>query len=124
MFSDRDLRTLYIRFKGNPPKSDQDVYKMDKNIRLVRIPRQGQAKKKQEIRYCYAEFSDEAACEAAKDKLASNPDHYVDVVGVKSKKGGSSSAKKMPINPTRLHVSGLVEGIDEAKLKNISKSFL
>jgi len=117
--TDRDLRTLYIRFKGNPPKSDQDVYKLDKNIRLVRIPRQGQAKKKQEIKYCYAEFSDEAACEAAKDKLASNPDHYVDFVGVKSKKGGSSSAKKMPINPTRLHVSGLVEGIDEAKLKKL-----
>lgn len=43
-----------------------------------------------------------------KDKLASNPDFFVDFVGDKSNKVQSATegSKKMPINPTRLHVSG------------------
>ena len=40
---ERDLRTLYIRFRTaeSAPKSEQDVQKLHKSIADVRIPRQG-----------------------------------------------------------------------------------
>ena len=118
--TERDLRTLYIRFKEAGPTDEEEIMKLDKTIKLVRIPRQGKAKEKKDVRYCFVEFSDEAECEAAKDILASNPNHYVDFVGVKSKaKQSGLGAKQMPINPTRLHVSGLVEGVTEEKLKSL-----
>ena len=120
--TERDSRTLYVRFKSSGPNDEAEIYKLDTNIKLVRCPRQGKKSKenKKEIKYCFVEFSDEAACEAAKDKLASNPDHFVDFVGVKSKgHTNGTKSKNMPINPTRLHVSGLVEGITEEKLKSL-----
>ena len=51
----------------------------------MRIPRQGKASDKHNIRYCFVEFSDESTCESMKDKLAANPDYFVDFVGEKSK---------------------------------------
>ena len=84
----RDLRSLYIRFKSgisNAPKTDQDIFALDKSIKDVRIPRQGKAKEKKEVKYCFVEFENEKTCEAMKEKLAANPDFVVDFVGVKSK---------------------------------------
>ena len=120
--SERDLRTLYVRFSNNAgPKNISDIYKLDKTIKIARVPRQGKAKAENGIKYCFVEFSDEAACESAKDKLASNPNHYVDFVGVKSKgqKGNTGNLKKMPINPTRLMVSGLTDAITEDQLRKL-----
>ena len=120
--SERDLRTLYVRFGNNAgPKNISEIYKLDKTIKIARVPRQGKAKAEKCIKYCFVEFSDEAACELAKDKLASNPNHYVDFVGVKSKsqKGNTGNLKKMPINPTRLMVSGLTDEISEDKLRKL-----
>ena len=120
--SERDLRTLYVRFSNNAgPKNISDIYKLDKTIKIARVPRQGKAKAEKCIKYCFVEFSDEAACESAKDKLASNPNHYVDFVGVKSKgqKGNTGNLKKMPINPTRLMVSGLTDAITEDQLRKL-----
>ena len=75
-------------------------------------------KKSGHIKYAFLEFGTEAVCESAKDHLASNPEFYVDFVGLKSKsKKANSNAKQNPINPTRLHVSGLQGLITEAKLK-------
>ena len=51
----------------------------------MRIPRQGKATGKHNIKYCFVEFSDESTCDSAKDKLAANPDFVVDYVGEKSK---------------------------------------
>jgi len=126
--SDRDLRTLYIRFKSNDtaPKTSQDILALDKGIKDVRVPRQGKAKEKhQEIKYCFVEFSDESTCESTKDKLAANPDFAVDFVGEKSKNrqeklataGKTNKPKQLPINPKRLHVSGFGTGITTEKLK-------
>ena len=89
--NERDLRTLYIRFKNNEtaPKSDKEILNLEPSIKDVRIPRQGKVKENKRIRYCFVEFSSEEICESMKDKMAANPDFFVDFVGEKSKsKGG------------------------------------
>merc|ERR1711884_249970 len=113
--TERDLRTLYVRFKNSAtaPSTERDIYKLDKLIKDVRIPRQA----KKTLNYCFMEFSDEKVCESMKDKLAANPDLMVDFVGVKSKSRTTGTSKKRPINPTRLHVSGFSQGITSEKLK-------
>merc|ERR1712083_1016300 len=124
--TDRDIRTLYIRFKSSDtaPKTRQEIFALDKGIKDVRVPRQGKAKERHNIKYCFVEFSDESTCESTKDKLAANPDFAVDFVGDKStnkqKKLASGSTNKpnqMPINPKRLHVSGFGKNITSEKLK-------
>lgn len=37
--SERDLRTLYIRFKASAPNSEKEIFELDKKIQDVRIPR-------------------------------------------------------------------------------------
>ena len=113
--TERDLRTLYVRFKNSATahSTERDIYKLDKLIKDVRIPRQA----KKTLNYCFMEFSDEKVCESMKDKLAANPDLMVDFVGVKSKSRTTGTSKKRPINPTRLHVSGFSQGITSEKLK-------
>jgi len=124
--TDRDLRTLYIRFKSSDtaPKTSQEIFALDKGIRDVRVPRQGKGKEKHNIKYCFVEFNDESTCESTKDKLAANPDFAVDFVGDKSKNrqeklatGNTNKPSKMPINPCRLHVSGFGQNITKEKLK-------
>lgn len=124
--TDRDLRTLYIRFKSSDtaPKTSQEIFALDKGIRDVRVPRQGKGKEKHNIKYCFVEFNDESTCESTKDKLAANPDFAVDFVGDKSKNRQEKMAtentnkpSKMPINPCRLHVSGFGQNITKEKLK-------
>merc|ERR1712172_148155 len=122
--TDRDLRTLYLRFKSSDtaPKSSQDIFALEKGIKDVRIPRQGKATGKHNIKYCFVEFSDESTCDSAKDKLAANPDFVVDYVGEKSKNRQANASagitkNKMPINPVRLHVSGFGTKMTQDKLK-------
>merc|ERR1712172_393933 len=122
--TDRDLRTLYLRFKSSDtaPKSSQDIFALEKGIKDVRIPRQGKATGKHNIKYCFVEFSDESTCDSVKDKLAANPDFVVDYVGEKSKnrqanKSAGVTKNKMPINPVRLHVSGFGTKMTQDKLK-------
>jgi len=125
--TDRDLRTLYLRFKSSDtaPKSSQDIFALEKGIKDVRIPRQAKATGKHNIKYCFVEFSDESTCDSTKDKLAANPDFVVDYVGEKSKNRQANASagvtnkflNKMPINPVRLHVSGFGTKMTQDKLK-------
>ena len=61
------------------------MFYLKNRIKDVRIPRQGKATQKHNIKYCFIEFGDETTCESMKDKLAANPDFVVDFVGEKSK---------------------------------------
>ena len=69
-------RTLYVRFgrKAGPHKFSE-IFKLDKTIKVISISRHAfkfkDLKKEQCIRHCFIEFSDEGACESAKDKLRS-----------------------------------------------------
>jgi len=116
-----DLRTLYVRFKKDMPIGEEQVRKRLDNhpdIKFVRIPRQDQ----KQTRYAFVEFGSEAECEAAKDTLTkgtnAKDDCYIDFVGVKSKAGAKGQKKKnRAINPNRLFIGGLVEGLDASKLK-------
>jgi len=125
-----DLRTLYVRFKKNHPEDEGQVRERLANhpeIKFVRIPRQGS--KNKNVRYAFVEFGSEAQCEEAKETLTKGPDakddFYVDFVGVKSKGGGKpsedrgSKKSKRPINPNRLFIAGLVDGLTEDKLKQL-----
>merc|ERR1712029_405628 len=124
-----DLRTLYVRFKKNHPEDEGQVRERLANhpeIKFVRIPRQGSSNK--DVRYAFVEFGSEAQCEEAKESLTKGPDakddFYVDFVGVKSKGGGKPTEdrgkkNKRPINPNRLFIAGLVDGLTEDKLKQL-----
>jgi len=122
-----DLRTLFVRFKTEVPSDEGAVRSALDNhpeIKFVRIPRQNQKK----IRYAFVEFGSEAECEKAKETLTAGPkakdNMFVDFVGVKSKGGGKPPQErgkhgKKPLNPTRLFIKGLVDGLTEDKLKQL-----
>lgn len=124
-----DLRTLYVRFKKSHPEGESEVREKLGNhpeIKFVRIPRQNQKSRK--VRWAFVEFGSEAQCEAAKETLTKGAEArdelYVDFVGVKSKSGGKPTQErgkrgKTPINPNRLFIGGLVEGLTEVKLKQL-----
>jgi len=124
-----DLRTLYVRFKKSHPEGESEVREKLGNhpeIKFVRIPRQNQ--KNRNVRWAFVEFGSEAQCEAAKETLTKGAEAkdelYVDFVGVKSKSGGKPTQErgkrgKTPINPNRLFIGGLVEGLTEVKLKQL-----
>lgn len=119
----RDSRTLYIRFKDkeNLPQSKEDVKLLHNGIKIVRLHRRA----KKRLLYAFAEFESEKICQDAKVLLKKNESIYVDYVGPKSKSGGSikdrskRGKKDRPIHPTRLMVSGLIEGTDDEKLKQL-----
>jgi len=122
-----DLRTLFVRFKAEVPNNEGEVRAQLDNhpdIKFVRIPRQNQ----KSIRHAFVEFGSEAECEKAKELLTAGPKAkdslYVDFVGVKSKAGGKPPQErgkrgKQPINPCRLFIKGLVDGLTEDKLKQL-----
>merc|ERR1719189_2428561 len=120
----RDLCSLYIRFKDKKdlPENIEELKKLHEDIQIVRVPRQ--AKKK--LSFAFFEFSSEAKCEEAKIALGTNKSIYVDYVGTKSKNGGKQKEQrggkgknKQQINPTRLFITGLFEGMTEEKLKQL-----
>lgn len=113
---ERDQRTLYIRFKEERPADQDAIRSFHPDIQFVRIPRQA----KKSLKYCFVEFGSEEKCVQAKEILDQNPDKYVDFVGGKSKmKTQNRKAQKAPINPTRLHVNGIVKGMSEQKLQQL-----
>ena len=104
--TERDLRTLYIRFKSSDtaPTSEKEIKALESSIKDVRVPRQGKLKEGKRIRYAFVEFSSEKVCESMKDKLAANPDFFVDFVGVKSNsKGGPKSKYKCSLINNKLN---------------------
>ena len=94
------------------------------DIRFVRTPRTASKKKDSGIAFHYAfvEFSTEAECEKAKNKLATSRfqgnELFVDFVGAKSKKQLSKPDPKR-LNPTRLFVCGLAPGVTKTALKEM-----
>jgi len=119
---ERDTRTLYIRFKDKQktPENLDEVKNLHKDIQVARVPRQSQKK----IKYAYVEFGTEAKLEDAKVSIEKNDNLYVDYVGIKSKGGGKPKHQRggkgknvKQINPTRLFITGLIDGMTEEKLK-------
>ena len=90
----------------------------------MRTPRTASKKKDSGIAFHYAfvEFSTEAECEKAKNKLATSRfqgnELFVDFVGAKSKKQLSKPDPKR-LNPTRLFVCGLAPGVTKTALKEM-----
>jgi len=121
---ERDLRTLYIRFKDikKLPESPDVVKSLHEDIQDVRINRNATDKNKR-VRFAYVEFSSEAKCDEAKPLIQKKEGLYVDYVGEKSKNGGKPKGGKgknfQQINPTRLFITGLVEGMTDDKLKKL-----
>jgi len=119
--TDQDSRTLYIRFPGKQPQTAQEIKELHSDIKFVRTPRIS-SKQRVGIGYAFIEFGDTEECKAAKDILATTQfkgsEVYVDFVGENSK------AKKITkplaqLNPTRLFVSGLRQGVDNSALKEM-----
>ena len=89
----------------------------------VRVPRMAHnLQGEKAIKYCFLEFSSEAAAEQSKVELSKSSDKYfVDFVGQKSRnvkftpKDGAAKTKQ--INPIRLFVTGLPKGMTESKLR-------
>lgn len=114
----KDLRTLYIKFKdGHQPSTEKEIRSICPSVQYVRIPR----KDKNKINYCFVEYDSEAECDNMKEELSNSPDRFfVDYVGEKSRNlkftAKDVSAKKRPINPLRLFVSGLPANMTVAKL--------
>jgi hypothetical protein len=123
---EQDLRTLYIRFKTDSlPAKEEDVRALHPKVVQVRISRQAWKAEKTAFSFCFVEFGSEKECEEAKQALSEKEFNggslYVDFVGAKSKGGASKkspSKAQMPINPTRLFVSG-AHGLTSSKLKEL-----
>jgi hypothetical protein len=74
------------------------------------------------IKFCYLEFESEAGAEQAKEELTKSGEKYfVDFVGEKSRNvkftSKEGAAKLKPLNPLRLFVTGLPNGMTESKLR-------
>ena len=122
----RDARTLYIRFsKDNAPSSPDEVKKLHSDIKFVRTPRMHVKKgSKTSINYAFVEFANESECEAAKKRLATTQfqgtEIFVDFVGEKSRTKKSRDSKDTSqFNPTRLFISNLATGVTKTNLKEM-----
>merc|ERR1719471_2731041 len=122
----RDARTLYIRFsKDNAPSSPDVVKKLHSDIKFVRTPRLNVKKgSKTSINYAFVEFANESECEAAKKRLATTQfqgtEIFVDFVGEKSRTKKSRDSKDtFQFNPTRLFISNLAKGVTKTNLKEM-----
>jgi len=107
-----DAKTLQIRFFEDFPKTADDIKELHSDIKFVRTQRMA-GKAKDGISCAVVEFEDPEECKAAKNKLATTQykgnEVYVDFVESSTAKGG--------LDPIRLFVCGLPEGIDERNLK-------
>ena len=124
----RDLRSLYIRFgQDNRPSKPDEVKKLHPDIKFVRTPRfdaEAAGSKFKGICYAFVEFGSEAECKNAKTKLATTQfqgsELFVDFVGEKSRKKKSRDGKeKSEFNPSRLFISGLANGVTKTNLKEM-----
>jgi len=124
----RDLRSLYIRFgQDNRPSKPDEVKKLHPDIKFVRTPRfdaEAAGSKFKGICYAFVEFGSEAECKNAKNKLATTQfqgsELFVDFVGEKSRKKKARDGKeKSEFNPSRLFISGLANGVTKTNLREM-----
>lgn len=124
----RDLRSLYIRFgQDNRPSKPDEIKKLHSDIKFVRTPRfdaEAAGSKFKGICYAFVEFGSEAECKNAKNKLATTQfqgsELFVDFVGEKSRKKKARDGKeKSEFNPSRLFISGLANGVTKTNLKEM-----
>ena len=117
-----DARTLYIRFSEACPKNADEIKELHSDIKFVRTPRMA-GKDKNGISYAFIEFGDQEECKKAKNKLATTQfkgkEVYVDFVGENSKAKKKSGKQKGGLNPTRLFVCGLAQGVNKTNLKEM-----
>jgi len=118
----QDLRTLYLRFSKELPKSIDEIKELHSDIKFVRTPRTA-AKKGDSYSYAFVEFASQEECKEAKNKLSTTQfkgtELYVDFVGEKSKNKKHKDKINAQLNPSRLFVSGLAPGVTESHLKEM-----
>merc|ERR1719480_712979 len=126
--TEQDARTLYIRFGDKQqPKTAEEIKELHSDIKFVRTPRTS-SKQKGGIGYAFLEFGDLEECKAAKNKLATTQfkgnEVYVDFVGENSKAKKKIAKPSCQLNPTRLFVCGLAQGVNKSKKKGTSYGFV
>merc|ERR1712106_1155981 len=102
--TEQDARTLYIRFSGTQPKTADEIKELHSDIKFVRTPRVGNGKAKGSINYAFLEFGNEV---------------YVDFVGSNSKAKKKTAKTTAQLNPTRLFVCGLADGVNKTNLQEM-----
>jgi len=121
--TEQDARTLYIRFSGTQPKTADEIKELHSDIKFVRTPRVGNGKAKGSINYAFLEFGNTEECKAAKNKLATTQfkgnEVYVDLVGSNSKAKKKTAKTTAQLNPTRLFVCGLADGVNKTNLQEM-----
>jgi len=121
--TEQDARTLYIRFPGTQPKTADEIKELHSDIKFVRTPRVGNGKAKGSINYAFLEFGNTEECKAAKNKLATTQfkenEVYVDFVGANSKAKKKTAKTTAQLNPTRLFVCGLADGVNKTNLQEM-----
>merc|ERR1719470_36824 len=121
--TEQDARTLYIRFgEKQQPKTAEEIKELHSDIKFVRTPRTS-SKQKGGIGYAFLEFGDLEECKAAKKKLATTQfkgnEVYVDFVGENSKAKKKIAKPSCQLNPTRLFVCGLAQGVNKSNLQEM-----
>merc|ERR1719205_364915 len=121
--TEQDARTLYIRFGDKQqPKTADEIKELHSDIKFVRTPRTS-SKQKGGIGYAFLEFGDLEECKAAKNKLATTQfkgnEVYVDFVGENSKAKKKIAKPSCQLNPTRLFVCGLAQGVNKSNLQEM-----
>merc|ERR1712204_106002 len=123
MGTEQDARTLYIRFSGTQPKTADEIKELHSDIKFVRTPRVGNGKAKGSINYAFLEFWNTEECKAAKNKLATTQfkgnEVYVDLMGSNSKAKKKTTKAAGQLNPTRLFVCGLADGVNKTNLQEM-----
>merc|ERR1719480_178523 len=121
--TEQGARTLYIRFgEKQQPKTAEEIKELHSDIKFVRTPRTS-SKQKGGIGYAFLEFGDLEECKAAKNKLATTQfkgnEVYVDFVGENSKAKKKIAKPSCQLNPTRLFVCGLAQGVNKSNLQEM-----
>lgn len=121
--TEQDARTLYIRFgEKQQPKNAEEIKALHSDIKFVRTPRTS-SKAKSGIGYAFIEFGDLEECKAAKNKLATTQfkdnELFVDFVGENSKAKKKTGKASCQLNPTRLFVCGLAQGVNKSNLQEM-----
>jgi len=121
--TEQDARTLYIRFgEKQQPKNAEEIKELHSDIKFVRTPRTS-SKAKAGIGYAFIEFGDLEECKAAKNKLATTQfkgdELFLDFVGENSKAKKKTAKASCQLNPTRLFVCGLAQGVNKSNLQEM-----
>merc|ERR1712128_91354 len=105
------------------PKTADEIKELHSDIKFVRTPRVGNGKAKGSINYAFLEFGNTEECKAAKNKLATTQfkgnEVYVDFVGSNSKAKKKTAKTTAQLNPTRLFVCGLADGVNKTNLQEM-----